>query len=314
MDENQLSTNQKLLGISSLLSQAWAILTQKLSFFLLISLILAVTTLSGIYSKHVTVNRQDNNVAISTQSEWGINSDALNYDYSSNKNQRVVTYPAWLTVLTPTADQHVEEWLRDNRLPSSAELGLVALLALIALAALAIYGLIRSAISLIILDQVSNIQGTHQWASSLNIKRIIKYIWTVILQGLLIGLGFICLIVPGVILAVWFSQTRFVFVNENLSGMAALRRSREYVKGYWWQVVGRSIAGNIVVAIATGILGALLAVIAVPGALLHQPYLTILAAIAGGLIGGLGQIYSEAYLYSLYATLREAKGVVVREE
>ena len=61
-----------------------------------------------------------------------------------------------------------------------------------------------------------------------------KILWTSFLSGLIIALGIILLVVPGVIFAFWFYFAIQVSVYENLSGKAALLRSKALVKGHFW--------------------------------------------------------------------------------
>ncbi len=72
-----------------------------------------------------------------------------------------------------------------------------------------------------------------------------RRMWALAVVGLWTGLaitgGFILLIIPGIICAVWFVFSSFVFVNENISGTDALRQSKKYVVGRWWAVFGRLI-------------------------------------------------------------------------
>ena len=58
-------------------------------------------------------------------------------------------------------------------------------------------------------------------------------------MGMAITLGFILLIIPGIILWVWYSFSIFVTVAEDTKGGKALTRSKEYVKGRWGKVFGR---------------------------------------------------------------------------
>ena len=52
-----------------------------------------------------------------------------------------------------------------------------------------------------------------------------------ILAGLVICLGFVLLIVPGVIWALWFMLVSSVAVLEGIGGSRALGRSRELMRG-----------------------------------------------------------------------------------
>jgi len=65
-----------------------------------------------------------------------------------------------------------------------------------------------------------------------------RLLWTNFLAILAITGGIILFIIPGILFAVWFSQVNFVVVQEQLSGPAALRRSRQLVRGRFWDVTG----------------------------------------------------------------------------
>lgn len=74
-------------------------------------------------------------------------------------------------------------------------------------------------------------------------KRSRSKIWvffgTSLLTGLAVLGGTILLIVPGIIFALWFSQSPYVVVEENLANASALKRSKYYVKGRLGQVFGK---------------------------------------------------------------------------
>lgn len=57
-----------------------------------------------------------------------------------------------------------------------------------------------------------------------------------LLMMLLIGLGMLLLIVPGIILAIGYSMTFFILVdNPNLTAVEAMKKSRELMYGYKWK-------------------------------------------------------------------------------
>jgi hypothetical protein len=62
------------------------------------------------------------------------------------------------------------------------------------------------------------------------------FLWTSILGGIIIAIGFVLLIVPGVIIAVWFSVAGFIVMNEGKNGWSALAASKAYVAGRWGKV------------------------------------------------------------------------------
>lgn len=75
---------------------------------------------------------------------------------------------------------------------------------------------------------------------SLGKKLALPLFLTLLLLGLLVSLGFILLIIPGIILWVWFTFVVVVMINENVWGLAALKSSRNLVKGRFWKVLGYS--------------------------------------------------------------------------
>lgn len=66
-----------------------------------------------------------------------------------------------------------------------------------------------------------------------------SFLLVTILFGLVIVGGMILLIIPGIVFFTWYFLCTYVLVCENLKGRAALSRSRELVRGYWWGVANR---------------------------------------------------------------------------
>jgi len=93
-------------------------------------------------------------------------------------------------------------------------------------------------------------------------KKIGSFFWVALLAGLANFAGFLLLIIPGIIFSVWFAFSPYVFVAENLRGIAALKRSRELVRGRWWPVFGRIlvITGIAVIVSWIKFIGPLVAV------------------------------------------------------
>lgn len=69
--------------------------------------------------------------------------------------------------------------------------------------------------------------------------KVAKFFGTSLLAGLIILLGFVLLIVPGIIFTVWYSFASWVVIAEGISGSAALKQSKNYVKDRWWSVAWR---------------------------------------------------------------------------
>jgi hypothetical protein len=72
------------------------------------------------------------------------------------------------------------------------------------------------------------------------------YFLVSLVSGLLIIIGLILLIIPGVVIGTMLSLVAPVFILEARHGISALKRSRELVKGYFWPVFGRLILLTLV--------------------------------------------------------------------
>ncbi len=75
---------------------------------------------------------------------------------------------------------------------------------------------------------------------SLGRKLAFPLFLTLLLLGLITGLGYLLLIIPGLIFSVWFTFVVVIMINENVWGLAALKSSRNLVKGRFWKVAGYS--------------------------------------------------------------------------
>lgn len=67
------------------------------------------------------------------------------------------------------------------------------------------------------------------------------YVGLSLLTGLLILAWTLLLIIPGIVFAFIYSFAVYAFFFEGKRGMAAIRRSREIIKGYFWEVLGRLV-------------------------------------------------------------------------
>jgi hypothetical protein len=72
-----------------------------------------------------------------------------------------------------------------------------------------------------------------------------KKLWGFFLVSVLVFLvdlgGTILLIIPGIIFAIWFSFSTFVFVDKELGVKASMSKSKALVKGRFWAILGRFI-------------------------------------------------------------------------
>lgn len=128
--------------------------------------------------------------------------------------------------------------------------------------------------------------------------KIGSYLWIGILTGLITMVGFILLVVPGIIFSIWYLFGTMVFLTEGDRGQKALEKSKAYVRGYWWAIAGRQIILGIII-LCLNILAAI-ATLAAPGnALASQATQLIIQILYGP--------FAVVYLYRLYLQLRAVK-------
>lgn len=128
-------------------------------------------------------------------------------------------------------------------------------------------------------------------------KHLFAFLVLSVLVGVATGIGFLLLIIPGIILSVWFLFSQFVFVLEGKRSIAAMKASREYVRGKWWQVFYRLVV-LLLVMLVVYLPAAWLVTLLVPGegTLVHDV-----------LIGAFNLVlvpFSLLYFYLLYTDLK----------
>jgi hypothetical protein len=88
-------------------------------------------------------------------------------------------------------------------------------------------------------------------------RRIGGVIGVGLLVGLIVAVGLILLIVPGIIFWVFFSVSIPVLIIENRGVTQSMGRSWNLVSGHFWHVFGVIIVTYLIAAVVSGILGAI---------------------------------------------------------
>ncbi|MDE1854048.1 MAG: zinc-ribbon domain-containing protein [Thaumarchaeota archaeon] len=137
---------------------------------------------------------------------------------------------------------------------------LVPLVALTTLAAFLFYPIALGSTVKMTSDEVtkgqSNLGGSIRFAFSK-----LLWIWVLsIIVGIIVLLGLIALIIPGIILAIMFSLTIPVLLIENPGVLESMGRSRKLVSQRWLKTFALVLIFGIIVAIA----GIVVSVIALP--------------------------------------------------
>ncbi len=131
-----------------------------------------------------------------------------------------------------------------------------------------------------IVDQQCGFKEAFQKAK----PKVIGHIWLGTLTGLILTGAHLLLIIPGIIFTVWFFFSPFVFIDEDVRGMDALLKSKEYVRGRWFGVCWRLLAIWLISVLVSTIpiVGQLLALFLIP--------------------------FSFIYTFLVYQDLRETRG------
>jgi hypothetical protein len=138
------------------------------------------------------------------------------------------------------------------------------------------------------------------------LRRIHSILWVTLLGGLLVVLGLVACIVPGIWLYVSFAVAVPALLMEDVRGRRALGRSRRLVRGRWWPTFGILILGallaGIVSAAITGLLEAL--ALADPD---NEVVAVILRTIGGTVASTIATPFQAAFVTVLYFDLRVRK-------
>jgi hypothetical protein len=86
------------------------------------------------------------------------------------------------------------------------------------------------------------------------LSRIHSILWISILSALAVLLGFVLLIIPGIIVAIRFVFGSTVLVVEGQKGTKALGRSWRLAKGHFWKLFGTLLLANIMASLVEGVL------------------------------------------------------------
>lgn len=114
-----------------------------------------------------------------------------------------------------------------------------------------------------------------------------------IITGILIVVGLICLVVPGIILAIMFSLVVPVIVIEQAGALESLSRSRKLVRGRWLRTFGLLLLIFIIILVAGLIFSAISSV--------FGPADWILSSVLGALVSPILPIAVTLYYYSMVA-------------
>jgi hypothetical protein len=98
-----------------------------------------------------------------------------------------------------------------------------------------------------------DVKGSYGYAFS----RLGGLIGLALLVGLVVGIGFILVIIPGIIFLVFLSVSVSAFIIERLGVTASMSRSWKLVSGQWWHVFFVIVVAAIIAGVVNGIITAI---------------------------------------------------------
>jgi uncharacterized membrane protein len=81
-------------------------------------------------------------------------------------------------------------------------------------------------------DAVEGVTPRHLW----NPRPFVFYVIGQLLVGLIVVVGLVLLIIPGVIAALTFMFTSYVIIDKGMTPLSALKESRRITKGHVWRL------------------------------------------------------------------------------
>ncbi len=93
---------------------------------------------------------------------------------------------------------------------------------------------------------ISAPETTFNDAYRFSFMMFLPYFIVSFLVGIVIMLGFILFIIPGIIFAIWYSFSVFIVLFENKTGLNAMKQSREYVRGRIGPIFSRFLIVGII--------------------------------------------------------------------
>ena len=121
---------------------------------------------------------------------------------------------------------------------------------------------------------------------------LLPLLGTWILSSIIIVVGFVLLIVPGVILALMFTLLTPIMVTEKIFGFAAMERSWNLMKGNMLRALG--------LLVVTGILSSVLTA----GVDLVAGFVPFVGSVVAGIVQGAANAFGTAALVVLYFDIR----------
>jgi hypothetical protein len=140
-------------------------------------------------------------------------------------------------------------------------------------------------------------------SAAVALRLLLPLIGLSFLVGLLVGIGFVMLIVPGIMVYIAFSVAVPALIEERKGVLASMRRSRDLTRGSRGQIFILVVLFYVISMIATALLDA---VLISPNPFAADPA-PIRAGLSGAISGSLIAVVVAVMLAALYVELRTVK-------
>ena len=149
---------------------------------------------------------------------------------------------------------------------------------------------------------------TPSWRASVRfaLRRLLSILWIAILGGIVIGVGTILCILPGIYFWAAFAVALPVLMTEGLRGRRALSRSRQLVKGRWWKTFLLLFVAGLLASVVGGAVTAAVASLSFVSRD-DEALLFVVGAISGTAGSLVTTPFKAAYTTVLYFDLRVRK-------
>ncbi len=129
-------------------------------------------------------------------------------------------------------------------------------------------------------------------------RRMVPVVVAALLVGLVVGLGTLLFVVPGIILMCMLAVTMPACVVEHLGAIDAMKRSQSLTSGYRWQILGLVVIVTIAVFAIAFLVGYV--VMLITGSF-------ILSILVGGFISAIPGAFNSVMFSIIYYELRSIK-------
>jgi len=141
-------------------------------------------------------------------------------------------------------------------------------------------------------------------------SKVNSYLWVSIYTALIVFGGFLFFMIPGIIFSIWFGMATYVLIAEDIGGMNALLKSREYVRGHWWEIFSRMLSFVfLLIIVMVIILMSAAMLFGILSLMIKDPaIINMLSEIFGDFVSVIIAPISVVYSFLIYENLKKIKG------